>query len=132
MTRTISEHRRLCGRAKGRADLVIELEGIALRTCSTLTVTTNRLSPRALYVTLSRGPYRCSITLDGASRVGAFLGHWWIESNPTVTYPPGFIAGTVNPHHHRKATTVRASWYNFSDVIVEGLEALPQLQEATP
>lgn len=78
---------------------------------------------REIYLTLRRGGLAVSVSIDGASKVGALFGHWTSET----LLPPGFgpaIGGHVNQYHGRKATTVATRFASFCASIEAGFRCV--------
>lgn len=73
---------------------------------------------------LSMGPYKLTVDIDGASSVGAFVVHWYMEPDELRQYPPYFdtdIGGTLNEYHFRKATSVATNVEELTRSIDGGL-----------
>lgn len=124
-----SEHKRLCGQAVGRERLARQIEALAGECGATTERRPAYLGhKRAILLLISKGEWRCAIDLDGDSRVGAFLGHWYSDDHDSAaTLPDGFagaIRSSVNPHHRRKATTCEDSFEGFLASLRGGLNAI--------
>jgi hypothetical protein len=116
--------------------LVSELEALAKRLGVQIEVDRDRrLSPKEIYVTMRLEHFAVSMSLEGGSNVGAFIGHWHSKSllkkreerDNEMTYPRDFgfaCGGSVNQHHWMKATTVREDFDGFLMMLEAGFERL--------
>lgn len=127
MTRPQSEYERRCATKAGRAAMVDAMQALAAELGVACEVGAS-LSPRSARLTLSRGPYRVGMHFAGGSKVSAFLGHWHTDYNDKeARFPDGFglvVCGTINPYHHRKATTCVGSFDLFCAAIRGGFAKL--------
>jgi hypothetical protein len=87
--------------AKARQAAAEELKRAwLLAGADTVTITTNPLTPRSLYVRATRG--QAQVWVDISPREYD-LAHWVSESKSGYRFPDGFP--NVNPFHRQKATT---------------------------
>ena len=124
-----SEYARLCGTAASRAKLAAEIAALAQECGATVMVPEwAGLHPRAESMVLAKGDWRCMFDFDGASHVGAFLGHWYSDNYDSAdTLPKHFgltIRGSENEYHRRKATTCTGTFEQFKESLRAGLMAL--------
>lgn len=81
--------------------------------------------PKAIDISVSKGPYRVMIGLDG--RCDFLSAHWHMDHKSDARYPDGFagaIGGSVNQYHFRKATKFAESVDEFIASLKAGLSAL--------
>lgn len=125
-----TEYARLCSTVSGRVALAAELLAVVREHGGTLAWPEVGLAgDRLTRLEVSVGPYRCMLDLDGNSRAGAFIGHWYIErdADESVQYSGLFglaIRGSVNPYHWQKALTCEDTWDGFKRSIGTGLDFL--------
>lgn len=117
-----TEYARLCATAKSRAALVARCRALATELDLDFESKPSALMPRAVDWALRRDPYRVFGSFDGASRVGAFIGHWHIELGSDATFPACFA--NVNPYHRQKATTCVDRFDDLLDCVRRSFEAL--------
>lgn len=125
----MNEHKRLCSKATSRKALAAQIEAVA-RECGAACAERNLgiAKSRSIDLRLRKGPWCCMIDLDGDSRVGAFLGHWYHDGEGPETLPAHFdltIRGSENPYHRRKATSCCYTFEAFLESLRAGLMALP-------
>lgn len=121
-----TEHAILCGTKASRESLLAQIVALAEK-CGATAHMRDSYRERSLEVTLTKMPWSCNITFDGASHVGAFLGHWYHDGTGNETLPDSFgsaIQGSVNQFHRRKATTCESHFPLFLLSIERGLQAL--------
>ena len=91
-------------------------------------VTVQLSEPRAICLLSTFGPYRCSMEFNGASDLGAFLAHWFTDTNDRdATYSFEFESKArshVNAYHRRKATTCCDGFDQFLTNITTGFLTL--------
>lgn len=87
-----------------------------------------RMHSRGIYMRVSRGPYYVTMSFDGDSRVGAFLGHWNIASGSDATFPRDFLE-TPNQFHFCKATTCTDSFLQFRNRLMACFMQLASLDQ---
>lgn len=117
----------------GRKQLVKEIEALASRLGASVKDCTSGVEPRCVSVVLEIGACRCMMSFSGASRVGAFLGHWYVDLDAPGDFAPydvlfaGAIRGSHNPYHLRKATTCCATLEAFTESLEQGIKFLANL-----
>lgn len=125
----MNEHRRLCATKSQREQMARQITKLAAsHGATTMQRNSGIIHKRCIALVVAKGEWRCMIDLDGDSRVGAFMGHWYHDGESDATLPKHFdatILGSENPYHRRKATTCQDSFAGFLDSIRRGLEALP-------
>lgn len=123
-----TEHATACKTAKGRERCAAAVEDLAKRMGATGSRSPHyEHAPRRIQLELAFGPYRCSMSFDGDSNVGAFLGHWFVSIDSNARYPKAFgvaINGTVNTYHYSKATTCEGAFWTFLYSLEKGLATL--------
>lgn len=130
----VDEYRAVCLTKGGRESAARRITAIAAKHGATVE-RSNYGGPREVTLSLKLGDFGLLIHLDGASRVGAFLGHWHTNVAPfrKVQYPRDFattIGGSINEYHFRKATTCEETWRGFLRSIDDGLGRLASLANA--
>jgi hypothetical protein len=116
----------MCATKAGRENLARQLNELATR--AGWSVETESLDPREISVTMARGAYHVTVHLTGGSKVGAFLGHWFMRyASDAPHYPAGFAGAAPNssqglasrPHH--KATACADNWRPFLRQLEAGM-----------
>jgi hypothetical protein len=107
-------------RAADRTRMAAALAAIAATFGASFQAETgNSLAPRRTYVTIERDGCAVHVSLDGDSRVGAFLGHWVSDRRLSS----GFC-NSINPFHRMKATSCVTVWDAFTVEIEAGLRKI--------
>jgi hypothetical protein len=105
-----SEYAALCATAKSRESLAAQCEAIALARGWTFERNEISCRGRELCFTCSNGGHHVNFDFDGASRVTAFLAHWWTDRD--FTFPLGFsvfAGGRIDAYEARNGRQSNAT-----------------------
>lgn len=107
---------------KGQREALAERVKALAERCGATAWTNDR--EREMTVGVHLGPYRMHTTFYG-TRCDSYLAHWNVDlAAEEVTFPEHFVAGSVNPYHRQKATTVAGNFDLFLVLIERGLNDL--------
>lgn len=99
----MTTHKELSRKAV-RDDVAAMFERMAGRAGATFELDTNPLTPRGVTLYLRRDGVACMIHLNGSSRAGSFLGHWFFDDRAGRLFRNGFDGHGYRAHH--KATVM--------------------------
>jgi hypothetical protein len=122
----MDEYKSACSTKAKREAMARQVEMMAVRYGATAERRIGLWGPKAFDLTLALGDHRVMMTFNGASNVGAFLGHWYTEGRE-ARYPlrfAGAIQGSVNTITFAKATSIENSFDAFLLSLECGLEFL--------
>lgn len=125
-----NEHRMLCAAKASRTRMAGQVRELAAR--YGWQDTDGLEDGREIRVALYKGATCVSLCFDGASRVGAFLAHWYVSTQVEVDsdfkpYDARFAAaihGSNNPCHLCKATTCEDTFRGLLESLEGGFKFL--------
>lgn len=105
-------------KASTRKEVATMFERMAHRAGATFECAASPLTPRGVTIYLRRDGVACMLHLNGASKVGAFIGHWFFDDRRNRLFRNGFDGHGYRAHH--KATSMA----DHAEDLCDRLEAM--------